>query len=301
MKLFTDHSFHIGEQHLRQGKPCQDYALSGSLGRETAYAIVSDGCSSGGMTDIGSRLMTLATLRALHEQIPSNDFATRDSDIARDTYLESSRLNLRLETKDLLATCLWAVVHKNEVVINVTGDGVVALEFEAGMIIKTFSWQKNMPYYPAYRIGGMDEPFTENHSDNLAPLTIIESVIVTPGGDVQLTNNVVTKGVSVREGMRGIVYTESIINTALGNLRTVALFSDGIEQIDQIETVSAVKALLSFKSVSGQFAVRRMNRFLQDVKKQGRGPIDDIAYAVIHSENKETDHVNNQTTEKSNT
>jgi hypothetical protein len=44
--------------------PCQDYALSG-VTRHLAYAVVADGCSSGGKTDIGARVLALATAIAL--------------------------------------------------------------------------------------------------------------------------------------------------------------------------------------------------------------------------------------------
>lgn len=67
MDYKTNHAFHIGAQHLSLGKPCQDYAVSGSINDTTAYAIVSDGCSSGGETDIGARIVALATKRALEE------------------------------------------------------------------------------------------------------------------------------------------------------------------------------------------------------------------------------------------
>ena len=64
MQFFTDEYFHIGRAHLGNGQPCQDYALSGQT-EETAWAIISDGCSSGGKTDIGARLITLTTAKAL--------------------------------------------------------------------------------------------------------------------------------------------------------------------------------------------------------------------------------------------
>ncbi len=71
MSLKTDHTFQIGLQHLQTGKPCQDFALSGTIADDLVYAIVSDGCSSGGMTDIGARLMVLATKRAIIEHLPA--------------------------------------------------------------------------------------------------------------------------------------------------------------------------------------------------------------------------------------
>lgn len=295
MKLSTDHSFHIGEQHLRQGKPCQDYALSGSLGRETAYAIVSDGCSSGGMTDIGSRLVALATLRSLEEGVLFDMYHDLVNAPSRNAYLESYRTSLKLETADLLATSMWAVVNERSAAVHVTGDGVVALEYEHALCVTTLSWNNNQPYYPAYRLGKLDQQFQMAQALAQEPFTRTDDIINTD-------NTVTSKSGSfiVERGMEGMRVYGALEHPEYGKLRTVALFSDGVEQIDQVETIPAIKALLSFKSVSGQFAVRRMNRFMQDAKKRGRGPIDDIAYAVIHLDNEEADHASDQTTDESN-
>ena len=60
----TDSVFAIGASHVATGKACQDYTLS-RASDTYAYAIVSDGCSSGGMTDVGARVLALATATAI--------------------------------------------------------------------------------------------------------------------------------------------------------------------------------------------------------------------------------------------
>jgi hypothetical protein len=42
--------------------------------------------------------------------------------------------------------------------------------------------------------------------------------------------------------------------------------------------------LLGFNSTTGEFAKRRLNQFVKQAQKIGKGPMDDIAYAVIHIE-----------------
>src|SRR3989344_1803041 len=66
LRFSTDHYFHIGSAHYRNGKPCQDYALSGVYG-PVACAVVSDGCSTGRHTDVGARVLTLSTLQAIRD------------------------------------------------------------------------------------------------------------------------------------------------------------------------------------------------------------------------------------------
>ncbi len=284
--LNVDHSFHIGEQHRKIGKPCQDYALSGLLDEQTAYAIVSDGCSSGGMTDIGARLVALATRRALTELHIKNGFPAKDEHVSainklRDSYLEDYRRVLDLTHKDLLATCLWAVANKDMAFAHATGDGMIALQYEDELFLESFEWAKNMPFYPAYKIGNMVDSFKNVLADEPEPFTdILESTSPTGMGGIPdgflSTHDVAT-------GMRGVGTWWAIHNTdCSGNLQTIALFSDGVKQVREMSYQTVAAGLLAFKSTTGAFAVRRMNRFLKDIEKIGGSPIDDIAFAVIH-------------------
>src|SRR6266852_5492723 len=99
----ADHSFRIGDQHLRSGMPCQDYALSG-VTPSRAYAVVSDGCSSGGRTEIGSAITSLITANLMiHTTLIPSSWHIYDS-------LINSRNSLLLDSKDLLATCCFVSV-----------------------------------------------------------------------------------------------------------------------------------------------------------------------------------------------
>lgn len=282
MALHTDHSFHIGEQHLRQGKPCQDYAHSGMLNETMAYAIVSDGCSSGGMTDIGSRLMVLATKQALMEYESPYPIDASLVNASRDAYLASYRAALGLKTHDLLATCLWAVASKDWVLVNVIGDGVVVASHEYDHMVHRFEWHKNMPYYPAYGLDGTDMQFVQSMSDNPEPFTHLEEGLA-PVGMGGCRDGYLTS-LPVSEGMKGVslLYERGSSDVWPGKMLSIGLFTDGVEQIDGIPYDQAIERLMTFKSVSGQFVTRRMNRFLSEAKETGRGPSDDIALATIH-------------------
>lgn len=273
MTLAHDHSFHIGEQHLKNGKPCQDYADSGMLSDSVAYAIVSDGCSSGGKTDIGSRLMVLATEQALREQF--NPVVPRLNAIkdARDAYLRSWRDSLHLENKDLLATGLFIAADTNQCVVSIAGDGVLVIKTDTHIIAKKYEWQKNTPFYPAYNlVPEQKESFASLHAQDDKALTV-ETWCIYPDRTEQ--DDVETY--SVEEG------TEEIFGTYCTDVHVelIAVMSDGVLQVDGVDWKDVVQELVAFKSMSGQFAVRRMNRFLAQAKEAGRGPIDDIAYAVI--------------------
>jgi len=54
-----------------------------------------------------------------------------------------------------------------------------------------------------------------------------------------------------------------------------------VTQIDGVDWKDAVVQFLAFKNTAGEFAKRRMIRGIKDANKKGRGPFDDISYAVI--------------------
>jgi hypothetical protein len=273
MKLRTDHSFHIGEQHLRNGKPCQDYALSGRLPNELAYAIVSDGCSSGELTDIGSRLLSLALKQALADG-PISGLVDRAT-----AYLKSMQRSLELGQRDMLATGLMAFAN-NERMFSalITGDGVIVQKSVTGSLIAyKYEWSDNTPFYLAY-----DE---ENRHAFLKrkPVLTVEQWSIGHNENYQL---IATDTPSPFMIMREGAWWHHEVPHGPWDLDSVAVMSDGVLQVDELPWQKVVWELMNFKSTSGQFVTRRMNRFLSEAKKNGRGPIDDIAMAVIHLEQK---------------
>lgn len=269
MELKTDHSFHIGEQHIRQGKPCQDYALSGTLPPGLAYAIVSDGCSSGGMTDIGARLLSLALKQGLKE-------GTTTGIVDRTTaYLISMQRSLELDTRDMLATGLLAFADNHQLAsVLVIGDGVVVEKSIVGSLIATkYEWSDNTPFYLAYG-SELRKQFLDRE-----PTLTRESWSITDAENWRL---LATEDVSAHATMQKGCWWEYQPPYGPWNLDSIALLSDGVLQVDGWPWQKVVWELMNFKSTSGQFVTRRMNRFLVETKKLGRGPIDDIAMAVIH-------------------
>ncbi len=265
MTLKTDHSFHIGEQHLRTGKPCQDYALSG-----TDYAIVADGCSSGGMTDFGARLISLALKQAaVTGPLPGLVDRTQ-------AYLDTMRRSLELDTRDMLATGLIAIAHSPEHVgVVVLGDGVIIEQAAHGTLYAyKYEWSDNAPFYLAYTQADRASFLARQPTLTCERWTI-------QGSDTW--KHVRTTDQSVAMAIReGVNWSTGLIERGDKPPRAVGLFSDGVLQVDNLPWQKVVWELMSFKSTNGQFATRRMNRFLTDAKKIGRGPIDDIAMAVIH-------------------
>lgn len=282
MRLTTDHIFHIGGQHLRNGKPCEDYALSGALDG-AAYAIVSDGCSSGDKTDIGSRIVALAARQAITRVWSKDRSLEVEADIGifqGQQILEAQSL-LGLSLEDMLATSVYALaVPGIGALTSLQGDGVVATAaLDGAMTMYRYDWSGNAPFYPAYRHENRTA-FIAHHGGDVNALAVSWSAWHGDGGDSFCESASGT--MSLLDGISGI--TLRITAEELANLRFIAVFTDGVTQISDMPWQRAVCELLSFKSTEGSFAKRRMNRFLRDIRTQGNEPLDDISYAVIQLE-----------------
>jgi hypothetical protein len=277
--MHADAHFVIGQAHVNGGKPCQDYATSGEL-PDGAYVVVSDGCSSGGMTDVGARILALGTAAALRQPW--------SQDVARSTRLTPGELGIQQQAvmagagamlgtrgEDLLATCVYAVASPGDIFAFVQGDGVVAWRIADGtLFMSRFDWDENAPCYPAYARDDY-RGFLEFHGgDSSAERLTSATWFRRPGGEFELHSEYRH---SLASGMRGIYWPLD----AFAGISQLAVFTDGVTQIDGTPWQQAVADLMNFKSTTGEFAKRRLNSFVRGSHKTGRGPIDDLAYAVI--------------------
>jgi hypothetical protein len=275
MTLNADSYFHIGQAHLTSGTPCQDYALSGCEDG-AAYAVVSDGCSTGGHTDVGARVLTWATAAAIRAYWRTPGGLQTWIGSAQTVVSDAARSALGLQVKDMLATCLYLVATEEGARSRVLGDGVIAwVQRESGdVVMRRYEWQGNMPFYPAYREEALSR-FVEAHASVEAAVLFCEAWkhLASSGDKVKLSS----RSLTLREGIAGV--TDYF---AAGRDHTcIAVFSDGVTQIEGMDWKDAVVRLLSFKTTTGEFAKRRMIRVIKDSQKEGRGPLDDISYAVI--------------------
>jgi hypothetical protein len=272
--MHADAHFVIGSAHMTGGKPCQDYATSGTTGRDGAYAIVSDGCSSGGRTDIGSRIVALATAAAICDPWTTGNLIPPAVSTQQLSVMAGAQSLLGCSKNDLLATAVYAVATPEELFAIVQGDGVVAWKTHDGTLHMTsFEWDKNTPYYPAYANGSLADFIAHHGGDVNADKLTSETWIIKPDESAVKEN---MNRYSLSEGIRGIFWPLELLDTTV-----VAVFSDGVLQVDKTQWQDSVYQLMNFKTNSGEFAKRRLNRFVKNSHLFGQGPIDDLAYAVI--------------------
>lgn len=292
LRFSTDHYFHIGSAHYQSGKPCQDYALSGVYS-PVACAVVSDGCSTGRHTDVGARVLTLSTLQAIRDHAKASGGALNTAVVSitsrQQQILSTTRIILGLERNDMLATCGYVYLTQFGGFVHVQGDGVIALKYRNKQKIKMFryEWDDNTPYYPSYGDGDL-EKFAAAHGGDWDAVRLRRTVAVKYADDNYSEEDEDREGFTLREGLEGVAL--NIPPELLEDLEFVGVFTDGITQIgepngsDALDWRVAVQEFMAFKTAAGEFAKRRMIRGIRTLAEVGKGPVDDISYAVVRIE-----------------
>jgi hypothetical protein len=276
MQFYTDHYFQIGSAHYQAGKPCQDYALSGG-NEKKVWAVVSDGCSTGRHTDIGSRLQTLSLMSVMRSELSPESVSQE-----RKKFLNEALQTLGLSRQDMLATSVYVYLDEGGGYVHVEGDGAVAKKYKSGKVsLALYEWQDNTPFYPLYNDTDREAFIALHGGDIDLPRLTRTEVVIEPDG----TRSEISQSFSIRQGLSGIV--ERILPLELEELEFVAVFTDGVGQIKDVDWTEVMIEFMAFKNFEGEFVKRRMIRALKVYEKEGKKHFDDIATAVIRIHNEE--------------
>ncbi len=277
--MHVDSCITTGYLHEIDGKSCQDYALAGLLDGG-AYATVSDGCSTGGRTDVGARVVALATAGAIEDCWRMGGSLYDPAGIAAITgrqyqTIAETMTSLRCSVDDMLATSAFICLSGEGGFVHFQGDGVVAWQLTSGyLVMAQLSWVNEMPFYPIYGVVDKAVGFTQAHGGDLTAVRLTsEWWSLAPNGRYRRLQNI---PFSLEQGSRGIV-----LSLPSQDLRCAAVFTDGIAQIENLDWKDAVSQMMAFKTTAGSFAKRRLIRMVRDSHEFGRGPIDDLAGAII--------------------
>jgi hypothetical protein len=249
-------------------------------GGELAFAVVSDGCSSGRNTDVGARLLVLATAQVVREYWAATQEITLYSTLAvlakRQDRVREVQSLLGMTQDDMLATSMFVCVSQCCGLVRVQGDGVVALKYRDGSIVMTrYEWPQNAPFYPTYLVEGIDAFVEFQGGDVDAKVVRACSWAINSEG---IYTKVSSDLHSIATGIRGF---HTFFNIG-DEVEYVAIFTDGVTQIENVDWKDAVRSFMGFKTTAGEFAKRRMITGIKETQKVGKGPMDDISYAVIH-------------------
>src|ERR1041385_5992525 len=133
----ADATINIGSTHSL----CQDYVIA-----RNDYVILSDGCSSSPDTDIGARLLVKALDQSLRQPAGVEDLHRHAAGVALDW---ANMIALPPESVD--ATLMSIHVTGDDVVVACSGDGVILLESQTGVLdVYVISSPSGYPFYPSY-------------------------------------------------------------------------------------------------------------------------------------------------------
>lgn len=260
----ADHALITGSSHFSIASNCQDYASSGTDESES-WAMVADGCSSAGRSDLGARAWILSAEDALRRNGTSILHSREEFD--REILTSIRRWSGLIKVSDLISTLCVVGGTKDEMSAHILGDGALVKKFEDGSIeIIEVSYSDNAPNYPIYQIDPLYcDRWYEQFSQNRTITT------------TKIFGNGLIDKVSMND-------TRSTwkISPAAERVVAVGVLTDGIDSREGYSSHQTVVDLLDFKSMSGAFVQRKLGSSYRRIwHKQRSEPKDDLSIAMI--------------------
>jgi hypothetical protein len=292
--MHSDSYFTKGKTH----KVCQDYAAAGDSKDwpHSAYAIVSDGCSSSPDTDIGARRMVLWGLKELIYTYSSYiDWPTvareakPDCDLLDPTCIDATLLTLRqCDSMDVESTGFT----EKTIFAQLAGDGVLAARHRDGRLrYWVISYEPGeggvAPAYPSYLNdkARFDQYLALGHG-----VTTITEYL---NGEPEPFFASKRKQVYAKwtgDGWENIDICWEI-ELDSDEYDFVAVLSDGAEsfytknssgQTTSVPLYDVLQQVMAIKNSKGQFVTRRCQRFFEShCVKNGWEHYDDFSMAAI--------------------
>lgn len=272
----TDSIFCIGKTH----KICQDYTASEVLSPHsedsTAYAVVSDGCSSSPDTDFGARILTRVCAETLSNfrELDYKTLITKASDM-------STSLNLNSRALDATLLCVDFDGFYGDYIIHMFGDGTAVKLRKDGVIeVINIEYISGAPFYLNYFC---NKERKNSFIEKFGLKKIITKFSIYPNGLVFESSS--------KEDNDETYFTE---NNSSENYKAVGVLSDGISSFYELVNTGTSKIqqpvalenvlsmLLDFKGFQGEFVQRRMQKFNKDCEKLNWNHADDLSLSMIY-------------------
>jgi hypothetical protein len=265
--LHSDYFFTMGRTHL----VCEDYSLRRLT--PVPLLVICDGCSASEHSDLGARLLALATQHFFQQHVTTTppDYHHLGHAVIQQAAEVASQLSTGTEVLD--ATLMVCFLIGEHIYVYVYGDGVILTRNIAGQI----HWQEiefchNAPYYLSYWLS--EERRAEYAHYSSKPLSLIHSTT----------------------GQTEILSYDSplVFKFSLDDYPTVAIASDGIKQFyrvtpgEMLKIQEVAENVLNFKILEGEFIKRRLLRALQNYAKEGIVPADDFSLAAFAWQEEQT-------------
>lgn len=275
----ADSAFVAGQTHVDNAKACQDYAYAGSIGGAAHsgplyWTAVSDGCSTGGNTDIGARMWVHAARLALER---SGFAALQDLRSLKESLLSHvGGLLAPFERQDALATLVLAASDGASAQAALFGDGLVALRHADGT---TSTWEvtyeHNAPRYLAYELGTDNESMLEAWRDMVGnSLVQVRTGRLANDGSV-LETHCDNKPAWAYPGL-WLSFED------VSQFEALLVVTDGVQSFEGVAPEQSLQELLAVKNPTGQFLQRRFGAMARSWRKgSARMPQDDLGAGVL--------------------
>jgi len=297
MKL--DSAFQIGKTH----DVCQDFALVGDKEDTVPYVMVSDGCSSSPLTDVGSRILSFAAIEQVESKV---NMTGRIKDFNHEVCVSKARniaQSMGITERSIDATLLLAVVT-DRVEVNVLGDGVIAVGLDnEEVLIINIEYDKGYPFYLSYlpECSNSFKKWRKNYWKTTIKSSLITPSLFTASGESEYTEVEGQDAFFLEEDDKPSIYMlqgdwNVKVFIELNNVKWVTIMSDGINSFYKTENTGTsltnkdisyqevISQVLGFKNFNGQFMQRRLNRFLKFCTKNNWHHADDISFGAIYFE-----------------
>lgn len=265
-----DHFYVTGDSHLKQGAPCEDFALSGQQGDEFFYAAVSDGCGGAhANTDVGARAAVYAfksTALFFHDKAFTPEQFTREFDAQfQQRWISDNRF-------DNIATLIGVFKTTKGFKLVVYGDGSFIIRYQGGLSLLCHTSWEGMAFYPFCRIDSErafvsqlegETPFRVNTRAYLGNSLIQEE----------------SKSYSFEDVRNGFW-----MDIAEEDFQSVSLFTDGVDKVQHFSADNVIYALSAPMYFRGGFVKNQAVAFLNSYRESFLDSAylgDDLAIATL--------------------
>lgn len=265
--MHTDYAVLTGTHHTATATPCQDYCFAQTRPNR-AWAVVADGCSTGGETDLGARAWA-GGAKALLEQ--ADGLLPPELDIQAALLQAAEPFLAPLAVADGYATLGMLEAQGKRVRATFFGDGVLLARHSDGTLtFINIQYDANAPFYLNYqRHPELLEAWQNGYPGQERHVLVNK---LDENGDL------LSFKMHREPALSGPFQYEAHIDK--DDLELVLIGTDGATSCGET-LFSAVRELAGVKNSTGEFLRRRVAKLARQWQKTQQLPTDDLAIAGI--------------------
>lgn len=282
--LYCDSAQVVGQAHARVAQVSQDCVLHG-VAQHAAWAVVSDGCSSGGRTDIGARLWALAIER---------DLSDPESRLLQ-VFGKGSTLGPTLAAlappdlpgvawEDRLATVGAVCFTQHAAWGALAGDGyLMAIYADGSLDIVEHRFNCNRPFYPEFlRHDAAVTNFIAASKEQGQGMHVERTKLNSRGDTIEQSTLPIPIDASLEFTGSSYFFPLRSPTEARAPLAGLLALTDGAGSRPSVLPFTTLRALSNFQQQGSRQAVRRhLAALLKDWTAEQTLPKDDLSITAI--------------------